>query len=113
VSAELSNLGGKVGRELMVDQGYAAARLTGLAILGSLKRALGVLDRIRAWVGVFGMVNGAPCSNRQPNVINGSSNLIIELFGAEAGARARSAVGMADLPMDIPVEIEAEVPVAP
>ncbi len=100
---------GKVGREVTPEQGYAAARLTGLAILGSLQRALGDLDRIRAWVRVFGMVNSAPGFNRQPNVINGFSDLILELFGPEVGAHARSAVGMAELPMDIPVEIEAEV----
>jgi len=100
---------GKLGRELTVEQGYAAARLTALAILGSLTRALGDLDRIKAWGRVFGMVNSAPGFHRQPGVINGFSDLIIELFGAQVGAHARSAVGMAELPFDIPVEIEAEV----
>jgi len=100
---------GKLGRELTVEQGYAAARLTALAILGSLERALGELDRIAAWSRVFGMVNSAPGFNRQPSVINGFSDLIIELFGAQVGAHSRSAVGMAELPFDIPVEIEAEV----
>lgn len=100
---------GKVGREVTPEQGYQAARLTALAILASLRRALGDLDRIRAWVRVFGMVNSAPGFNRQPDVINGFSDLILELYGAEAGAHARSAVGMAELPLDIPVEIEAEV----
>lgn len=100
---------GKVGRDLDVAQGYAAARLTALSILGSLSRALGSLDRIAHWVRVFGMVNSAPGFNLQPAVINGCSDLIIELFGAEVGAHARSAVGMAELPWDIPVEIEAEV----
>jgi enamine deaminase RidA (YjgF/YER057c/UK114 family) len=100
---------GKVGRDLTVDQGYAAARLTALAILGSLQRALGDLDRITAWVRVFGMVNSAPGFNRQPTVINGFSDLILELYGPEIGAHARSAVGMAELPVDIPVEIEGEV----
>lgn len=100
---------GKLGRELSVEQGYAAARLTALAILGSLQRALGDLDRIEAWTRVFGMVNSAPGFNKQPSVINGFSDLIIELFGAQAGAHSRSAVGMAELPVDIPVEIEAEV----
>ena len=100
---------GKLGRELSVEQGYAAARLTALAILGSLERALGDLDRIAAWGRVFGMVNSAPSFNRQPSVINGFSDLIIELFGADVGAHSRSAVGMAELPFDIPVEIEAEV----
>jgi enamine deaminase RidA (YjgF/YER057c/UK114 family) len=100
---------GKVGLDLTVDQGYAAARLTALAILGSLQRALGDLDRVTAWVRVFGMVNSAPGFNRQPTVINGFSDLILELYGPEIGAHARSAVGMAELPVDIPVEIEGEV----
>jgi enamine deaminase RidA (YjgF/YER057c/UK114 family) len=100
---------GKLGRELSVEQGYAAARLTAMSILGSLKRALGELDRVAAWGRVFGMVNSAPGFNRQPSVINGFSDLILELYGPAAGAHARSAVGLAELPFDIPVEIEAEV----
>src|SRR5882672_11503790 len=100
---------GKVGRDLTVEQGYAAARLTALAILGSLKRTLGDLDRIAAWTRVFGMVNSAPDFNRQPLVINGFSELIVEIFGLERGAHARSAVGLAELPFNIPVEIEGEV----
>ena len=100
---------GKVGRDLTVAQGYAAARLTALSILGSLQRSLGDLDRIAAWSRVFGMVNSAPGFNLQPNVINGFSDLILELYGPEIGAHARSAVGMAELPFDIPVEIEGEV----
>jgi enamine deaminase RidA (YjgF/YER057c/UK114 family) len=100
---------GKVGRDVTVEQGYAAARLTALAILGSLKRTLGDLDRITAWNRVFGMVNSAPGFNRQPSVINGFSDLILEVFGPEIGAHARSAIGMAELPFDIPVEIEGEV----
>lgn len=100
---------GKLGLELSAEQGYDAARLTALSILGSLQRALGELDRITAWVSVFGMVNAAPGFNRQPSVINGFSDLILELFGPEVGAHAKSAVGMAELPFDIPVEIEGEV----
>ena len=100
---------GKLGRELTLEQGYAAARLTALSLLGSLQRELGDLDRIAAWGRVFGMVNSAPGFNRQPAVINGFSDLILELFGPEVGAHSRSAVGMAELPFDIPVEIEAEV----
>lgn len=100
---------GKVGREVTIEQGYLAARLTALSILGSLKRTLGSLDRIAAWVRVFGMVNSAPGFNQQPTVINGFSELIIELFGPEIGAHSRSAVGLAELPFDIPVEIEGEV----
>lgn len=100
---------GKLGRELNVEQGCAAARLTALAMLGSLQRALGDLDRVSAWVRVFGMVNAAAGFNRMPAVINGFSDLILELYGPEVGAHARSAVGLAELPFDIPVEIEAEV----
>jgi len=100
---------GKLGRELTVEQGYAAARLTALSILGSLKRALGDLDRVTAWSRLFGMVNSAPDFNRQPAVINGCSDLILELYGPEVGAHSRSAVGMAELPFNIPVEIEGEV----
>jgi enamine deaminase RidA (YjgF/YER057c/UK114 family) len=100
---------GKLGRELSLEQGYTAARLTALSILGSLKRALGDLDRIASWGRVFGMVNSAAGFNKQPSVINGFSDLILELYGPDAGAHARSAVGMAELPFDIPVEVEAEV----
>jgi enamine deaminase RidA (YjgF/YER057c/UK114 family) len=102
---------GKLGRELGVEQGYHAARLTALSILGSLKRELGNLDRVRAWLRVFGMVASAPGFNQQPAVINGFSDLILELYGSDAGKHSRSAVGMAELPFNIPVEIEAEVEV--
>jgi hypothetical protein len=100
---------GKVGRELSPEQGYAAARLTALSILGSLKRAIGDLDRVSAWCRVLGMVNSAAGFNRQPSVINGFSELIVELYGPAVGAHARSAVGLYELPFDIPVEIEGEV----
>jgi enamine deaminase RidA (YjgF/YER057c/UK114 family) len=100
---------GKLGAEVTEEQGYEAARLTALSILGDLKRALGDLDRVTAWLKVFGMVNSAPGFVRQPNVINGFSDLILELYGPEAGDHARSAVGMAELPLGMPVEIEAEV----
>ena len=103
---------GKVGGEVTLEQGYAAAKLTGLSMLGSLQRALGDLDRITRWVRIFGMVNSAPGFVRQPAVINGFSELILELFGPEAGAHARSAVGMAELPFGMPVEIEGEVEIA-
>ena len=99
---------GKVGGAVSPQQAYQAARLTGLAILGSLQRELGSLDRIACWVRVFGMVNSAPGFNQQPAVINGFSDLILEVFGPERGRHARSAVGLAELPFDIPVEIEGE-----
>ena len=100
---------GKLGRELGVEEGYRAARLTALAVLASLKRELGDLDRVRAWLRVFGMVASAPGFTQQPAVINGFSDLVLELYGPDAGQHARSAVGMAELPFNIPVEIEAEV----
>jgi enamine deaminase RidA (YjgF/YER057c/UK114 family) len=99
---------GKVDADVSVDQGYQAARSTALSILGSLKRELGDLDRVTAWLRVFGMVCSSPGFQRQPSVINGFSDLIIELYGP-AGAHARSAVGLFELPFGIPVEIEAEV----
>jgi hypothetical protein len=102
---------GRVGVELTVEQGYAAARLTALSMLGSLQRALGDLDRIAGWARVFGMVNSAPEFQRHPAVINGFSDLILEVFGPVAGAHSRSAVGMASLPFNLPVEIEGEVEV--
>ncbi|NJM06238.1 RidA family protein [Candidatus Gracilibacteria bacterium] len=100
---------GKVGREVTIEQAYAAARLTGLAMVSSLKQELGDLNRIAAWVRIFGMVNAAPGFNQFPAVINGFTDLIVEVFGSEVGAHARSAVGLAELPFDIPVEIEGEV----
>ena len=100
---------GKVGLGISLDQAHSLARLTALSILGSLKRELGDLDRVSAWLRVFGMVNSAPGFNHQPLVINGFSNLILDLYGPERGSHARSAVGMAELPLGIPVEIEAEV----
>jgi len=103
---------GKLGRDLTVEQGYHAARLTALSILGSLQRALGDLDRVQAWGRVFGMVNSAPGFHSQPAVINGFSDLILAIYGPERGAHARSAVGMAELPFNIAVEIEAEVEIA-
>jgi len=104
---------GKVGAEVTLEQAYEAARLTGLAILGSLQRTLGDLDRIGSWTRVFGMVNSAPGFTRQPAVINGFTDLVIDVFGVEIGRHARSAVGLAELPFGIPVEIEGEVELRP
>lgn len=103
---------GKVGAEVSLEEGYNAARLTAVSMLASLKRQLGDLDRVTAWLRVFGMVNSAPGFKQQPAVINGFSDLILELYGAEAGQHARSAVGMAELPFGLPVEIEAEVEIS-
>ncbi len=100
---------GKLGREVTVEQGYRAAQLTALSILGSLKSALGDLDRVTAWGRLFGMVNSAAGFDKQPAVINGCSDLILKLYGPEIGAHSRSAVGMAELPFNLPVEIEGEL----
>ena len=102
---------GQVGAEVSLPEGVLAARLTGLSMLGSLQRALGSLDRVTGWLWVFGMVNSAPGFDQQPTVINGFSNLILDVFGSEVGRHSRSAVGMVALPFGIPVEIEAEVSV--
>jgi enamine deaminase RidA (YjgF/YER057c/UK114 family) len=99
---------GKVGAEVSADDAYAAARLVALAHLASLKRALGDLDRVTAWLRVFAMVNVAPDFNETPRATNGYSDLILELYGPEIGAHARSSIGMA-LPLDAPVVCEAEV----
>jgi hypothetical protein len=104
---------GKVGLDVTLEQAQHAARLTALAILGSLRRELGSLDRIAAWTRVFGMVNSAPGFHSQPAVINGFTELIVEVFGPTVGAHARSAVGLAELPFGIPVEIEGEVELHP
>jgi enamine deaminase RidA (YjgF/YER057c/UK114 family) len=104
-----TSLLGKVGAEVSETDAYEAARLTALSILASLQRTLGDLDRVTGWLRVFGMVNVADGFTRTPPVINGFSDLILDLSGPEAGAHSRSAIGVAELPFGIPVEIEAEV----
>lgn len=99
---------GKVGADVSVEEGYRAARLVALAHLASLRRALGDLDRITAWLRVFAMVNVAPDFNETPRVTNGYSDLILELFGVEVGTHARSSIGMM-IPLNAPVNCEAEV----
>ncbi|TMK72382.1 MAG: RidA family protein [Actinobacteria bacterium] len=101
---------GKVGDDLTVDQGYEAARLTGLAVLASLNQELGELDRVSGWVKALGLVNCAPGFSKTPAVINGFTDLILGLWG-EAGRHARSAIGASELPFDVPVEVEAIVEV--
>jgi len=108
----VSEVTGKVGGEVTVEQGYEAARQTGLAILSTLKRELGTLNKITAWLRVFGMVNVEPGFVKTPLVINGFSDLILDVFGKEIGNHSRSAVGMAELPFSAPVEIEAEVEIS-
>ena len=104
---------GKVGAEVSVEEAIVLSRKTGLAILRSLREELGDLDRITGWARVFGMVNVAPGFTETPRVINGFTDLILDVFGPEVGSHARSAVGMAELPMRIAVEIEAEVLIRP
>ena len=112
VRADGTIVTGKVGGTVEPDVGRQAARLTGLQLLATMRAELGSLDRIARVVKIFGMVNGAPGFNRTPQVIDGCSELFVDVFG-EAGRAARSAVGMAELPFDISVEIEAIVEVRP
>lgn len=104
---------GKVGRDLTVEQGYAAARAVALSMLASLKQELGDLDRLDRVARLFGMVNAAPGFDRMPDVIDGASDFFFELFGPEKGQHARSAVGMFELPHGIPVEINGEFVLKP
>jgi enamine deaminase RidA (YjgF/YER057c/UK114 family) len=97
---------GKVGADVTLEQAYEAARLTALSMLASLKQELGDLDRVTGWVKALGLVNCAPGFNLTPAVINGFSDLVFELWG-EAGVHARSAIGAAELPFDMSVEVEA------
>jgi enamine deaminase RidA (YjgF/YER057c/UK114 family) len=99
---------GKVGADVSVEQAYDAARATALSMLASLKAQFGDLDRVQGWIKALGLVNCAPGFNATPAVINGFSDLIVELWG-DAGRHARSAIGVAELPLDMPVEIEAIV----
>jgi enamine deaminase RidA (YjgF/YER057c/UK114 family) len=96
---------GKVGRDLSIEDGYKVAREVGINLLGTAKALLGSLDKVKRVVKVLGMVNSAEGFGDQPKVINGFSDLMVEVFG-ENGRHARSAVGMAELPSGIPVEIE-------
>jgi enamine deaminase RidA (YjgF/YER057c/UK114 family) len=101
---------GKVGATLTIEQGAATARATGICLLATLKAELGDLSRVRRIVKVLGMVNSAPSFTDQPKVMNGFSDLMVEVFG-ERGRHARSAVGMVSLPGDLAVEIEMVVEV--
>jgi enamine deaminase RidA (YjgF/YER057c/UK114 family) len=103
---------GKVGAEVTAEQGKLAARQVALSMLASLERELGDLEKIKAWGRVLGLVNVAPGFTQTPGVINGFSETIVELFGPERGAHARSAIGVTELPYGVPVEVEAEVEIA-
>ena len=104
---------GKVGRDLSIEEGYAAAKATGLAILGDLKREIGNLDRVVSWSRVFGMVNSAPGFVGQAAVIDGFTDLMIALFGDDAAICPRAVMGAAELAMNAPVIIEGEVEIGP
>jgi len=101
---------GKVGKDLSLEEGYQAARLAGICLLGSLKAEIGTLDKVTRIVKLLGMVNSGPDFGDHPKVVNGASDLFVEVFG-EKGKHARSAVGMGSLPFDISVEIEMIVEV--
>jgi enamine deaminase RidA (YjgF/YER057c/UK114 family) len=102
---------GKVGADLTVEEGAEAARLTGINLLAALRQEIGSLDDVEQVVKLLGMVNAAPGFTELPTVVNGCSDLLVEVFG-EAGRHARSAVGMAELPFGMAVEIEAIFEVA-
>ena len=102
---------GKVGTDLDLDDARRAARLVALNLLATVRRELGSLDAVRRVVKVLGMVNCSPGFNQMPAVIDGCSDLLVAVFGDEIGRHARSAVGMAELPFGIPVEIEMVVEV--
>ncbi len=103
---------GVVGTDLSIEEGYNAARLCGLVLLANMRAAVGSLDRVAQIVRVFGMVRCTPDFGKQPETINGCTDLFVDIFG-EAGRPARSAVGMIALPRGIAVEIEAIAQVAP
>ena len=102
-----SPMPGKVGADVTVEEGYAAARIAGLNLLSTVRNTLGNLDEVVRLVKVLGMVNCTPDFGQQPQVVNGFSELLIEIFGGERGMGGRSAVGMASLPANMPVEVEA------
>ncbi|MBM4258256.1 MAG: RidA family protein [Deltaproteobacteria bacterium] len=110
VDGKVSRIRGKVGRDLTVEQGYDAAKVVALNMLQSLKGVIGDLDKVRRIVKVLGFVNCTEDFPDQPKVINGASDLFVELFG-DRGRHARSAVGMYQLPFGIAVEIEMVVEV--
>ncbi|MFT5342562.1 MAG: enamine deaminase RidA (YjgF/YER057c/UK114 family), partial [Paracoccaceae bacterium] len=104
---------GQLGTEFTTQQGYDAARDIALAVLANVKAEIGDLDRIIGWNRVFGMVNSAPGYSEQHLVINGFSDLIVDVFGPNVGRHARSAIGTAGLPMNFAIEVEAEVEITP
>jgi enamine deaminase RidA (YjgF/YER057c/UK114 family) len=112
-SADGAYLKGKVGAELSLEQGYQSARLVALNMLANIRSVLGSLDRVERVVKTLGMVNCTPDFADQPKVINGFSDLFVELLGPELGRGGRSAVGMMALPGQIPVEVEMVLQIRP
>jgi len=110
IRADGTILAGKVGNELSLERGYEASQLCALNLLAQLKQTIGDLDRVRRIIKLLGMVNATPDFNRHPEVINGCSDLLVEIFG-DKGHHARSAVGVASLPHDYALEIEMIVEV--
>ena len=100
---------GVLGGDMTTEQGYAEAREVGLSVLANLRAEIGELSRVAGWVRVFGMVTSAPGYSEQHLVVNGFSDLIIDVFGPDIGRHARSAIGVAGLPMGFAMEIEGEV----
>ncbi len=111
--ADGSLIKGRVGQDLKLEDGKAAARQTGLAILATLRNGLGSLDRVQRVIKVLGMVNSTPDFTEHPQVVNGCSELFAQVWGSDTGVGARSAVGMGSLPANIVVEIEAVFELAP
>ena len=113
VNTDGSSITGKLGKDLNEEQGRAAARQCGLAILASIKDQLGSLDKIKRVMKLLGMVNAVPDYEKHPIVINGCSELFVELWGEDNGKGVRSAVGMGSLPNNVAVEIEAMFEIHP
>ena len=109
VDGDQTLVAGKVGADVTVEEAADTARLTGLAIFASLREALGDLDRVTSWIKALGMVNCSAGFNMTPAVVNGFSSLVLDVWGPEAGRHSRSAIGVAELPFDWPVEVEAVV----
>lgn len=112
--AYLSGIGpvgraGAVGRDLSVEEGYEAARVTALLALRRIVDAFGELERVERWVKVLGFVRSAPDFADQPRVVNGFTDLVVDVYGEDRGLCARSAIGVSELPAGIPVEVEATV----
>ena len=109
LTGKVSQPFGKVGADVNEEEAYRIAASIALGLCASIKAHIGDLDRVDKWLRIFGMVNAAPGFTNIPAVINGCSDTVLAVFGEDVGAHARSAVGMAELPFSVPVEIEAQV----